>query len=293
MPENTPDGTATPEQTQPISETKTETVETTQPVETAKPSEKRKYKYKVDGEELEEEVTDDDIIKALQLSKAAPKRFKEAADTRDKMLRLYEEGKKNPLELLKTLGVNPREFAERYLYEIYKEEELPEPDRKRIEAERKAADAEGKLKEYEEKQLAEQQALETEKYRQDYDMQIASALEKASLPRLPQTVKRVASYLIKGIEKGIDIPIDKVIELVREDYENEFKELYGKADEDTIKRVLGDEKAKALAKKIASETSEQRPENRAEGVEPSQSSRSSKRKTWKEFEKELDAAIGK
>jgi len=288
MSEATPE---TPAIETPAVETKVETPEAPETTEVkVETPPKKKIKFKVDGEELEEELGDDDLPNVLAKAKGADKRFQEAADMRDKMMKLFEEGKKAPHELLKQLGIDPRKFAEEFLTPIYQEEELPEPERKRIKAEREAAEYKQRLEQLESEQQKTQSEAEVEKYKGEYDKMISDALSQTNLPRTQGTVKRVAYYMARALEKNIDdFGVNDAVALVKEDYAKEHGELYKSMTEDELLAIIGEDKARALAKKLA--TMQQKPENRADNVESNSTPRHQKKMQWNEFADKLDKTL--
>ena len=108
---------------------------TTQPavVVAEQPAEKRKYKYKVDGAEIEEELTEEDVKRHLSMSKAAYKRMSEAATTKKQSEQLIKMLRENPEEVLNNeqiMGSKKfREIAEAYLSKQL-EEEMLTPEQK-------------------------------------------------------------------------------------------------------------------------------------------------------------------
>lgn len=297
-----PENTAAPEATQaeaPVetpaenvsAEQTTEKTET--PVAEAPKVEKRKYKYKANGEEKEEELTDDDVVKALAKAAGADEKFREAASTREKIMGLVEELKKNPVEALSSLGVDFRKAAEEYLTKIYKEEELPEHERLALQYKRKMEEVEKKEKELTDKEQREIIERETEKYVAEYDKAISDAIQSSDLPKTRSTVRRIASYLERAVSKGVDVDVKDIIPIVREDYINEFKETFGNADEKQIMDILGKDKAAAVSKAVAQSVIV-KPDNKADAsIQPKNVAPKSKKVKWTDLEKELDARLGK
>jgi len=90
-------------------------------------AERRKYKFKVDGAEIEEELSDTDVHVRLQKALAAEKRFKEASDQRKSIEQALKTIKSDPAKALKELaGIDLDEWAEQRLTERYQEALMPE-----------------------------------------------------------------------------------------------------------------------------------------------------------------------
>lgn len=121
--------------------------------EARREAERRKYQFKVDGKEWEEELSEDDVKIRLQKAIAADKRMQEAAEYRKKFNEALEYGKQNPADAFKKLfGVDLDEYAEKRLAEKYQEAIMPEHERAVLE-ERKAREAaEAQLKQIREAQ---------------------------------------------------------------------------------------------------------------------------------------------
>ena len=64
------------------------------------PIEKKKFKYKADGAEIEEELDDAEVGNRLSLAKAAQKRMQEAASIQKQTQAFYEALQKDPLSVL-------------------------------------------------------------------------------------------------------------------------------------------------------------------------------------------------
>ena len=68
----------------------------------------------------------------------------------------------------------------------------------------------------------------------------------SGLPKTPQTLKRVAELMHSALKKGYELDVATAVDMVRESYQNDMMELYGKLDGDKLVGLLGED----LAKKI-------------------------------------------
>lgn len=220
-------------------------------------SNKKKFKLKVDGQELEEEIdlADEETLKRhLQMSKAAQKRMSEAAQVRrqaEELVGMFKGDLKSVLKQADKLGKSPeqvRKELEDYFMEVIQEETLT-PEQKTIrEAQRIVQENEERSKrEAEEKEAAIRTQLE-EKYAQDYDRKITDALMNSGLPKTARTVKRMASLMAKNLDLGLELEPKDLVHMVREDYLSEIKELFGATDGDTLLKLLGDDVANKIRK---------------------------------------------
>ena len=136
-------------------------------------AEKRKYQLKVDGQDIEEELSDDDIRVRLQKSHAVDKRFAEVANQRKQIEAALSQLKNDPAKALKEIaGLDLDEWAEKRILERYQEAMMPEAEREKAEMQRKLADYERQFEEQKTSaESAKQQAYEQqvfEKTEQDF-----------------------------------------------------------------------------------------------------------------------------
>lgn len=246
-----------------------ETVETVEAAETtetnqAEPKpERKKYKVKVDNEEME--VDEDELIRGYAHNKAASKRMQEAAERRKQSEEFIELLRKDPKAVLqhKDLNIDVKALAEQILAEHMEEQLLTEDEKERRELKRK-------LDEYEQReqqrQQTEQQArfeAATAKQIEEFDNMFTEALNTSGLPKTRQTVARMAHYMQLAIANGhADVTAADVVENVRADYLNEITALFGEANDEVLMQLIGEQigeriskaqmnKIKAAQKKVA------------------------------------------
>jgi hypothetical protein len=215
------------------------------PAEATTPPEPRKYKVKVNGAETD--VDEQELILGYQTRKAADEKFREAAAARkqaEEFVAMMKNGQF--FEVAKKLGLDPRALSEKYLMEILEEESLDPKDRELKELKKQLA----KTKEAEEaaqreKEEGERAAL-TERYTEEYTKQIVEALSSSGLPKTEHTVKRMAFYMHQGLQRGMDLSAQEVVELVRQDYLTEQQALYSSLDGDNLVKLLGEDTAKKI-----------------------------------------------
>lgn len=199
------------------------------PAKDDKPAEApRKFKVKVDGQELE--VSEEDLLRGYQTREAADKRFKEGAQARkeaeayraevNSVLELMQKDPRGFAEKAKGLGINPAEFAEAILRPIVEEEIAAEEEKQMSPEQLKQREMEKKLRGYEAKEAeAAKQAAEAEKAKaaqatqaatdartQEYSSIILEALKATNLPHTHETGLEMVDLLQETIERGI--PLD-------------------------------------------------------------------------------------
>lgn len=207
-------------------------------------AEKRKYTYKVDGKEVSEELTDDDVKKHLSMSKAAYKRMSEAAETKkqsEQLIRMLRENPEAVFENEQIMGQKKfRDIAEAYLAKTL-ESEMLTPEQRQQKKEQSELQ---KYREAERKQKEAQESEQMEKlqnhYAQEFEKNIIKGLSSQNLPKTPTTVKRMAQLMAKNLEHGLDLPPEAIAELVRQDYVRDIQELFGSTEADALVSLLGE-----------------------------------------------------
>lgn len=173
------------------------------PAETKAEKERRKYKLKVDGQEIEAELDDDDIVRELQLARAAQKRMREAAQVRQESQRLTAALKAGDLAALAEQGLDVAPLVERHLLE-QAQRALLTPEQIRVqELERENA----KLKESTEKEAAKakeaaQQQADELTWR-ELEPKLLTAAQEFDLPRDPKTMELLASVGLEFLDAGV------------------------------------------------------------------------------------------
>lgn len=220
----------------------------------------KKLKLKVDGKEFDEELPfelpeDPKAIeymqRQLQLAKMGQSRSKYASDLEKQVAEFFSDLKKNPRAILSNpdVGVDLKKLAREIIEEdIANSQKSPEQlEKEKLESELKAL-KEQQAKEKKEFEEREFQRLQEQAYEQ-YDMQINKALETSGLPKSPYVIKKMAEYMLIGLQKGKDVSADDVVPLVREEIQNDIKELFSAAPDELVEQMLGKEKLTSLRKK--------------------------------------------
>lgn len=213
---------------------------------------KQKFKYKADGQEIEEELDETEITNRLSLAKAAHKRMQEAAKTTKQVEQFIERLKNDPISILtndKLMGQQKfREIAEQFLIKQLELEQMS-PEQKRF------MENENKLKEYERKEQERVKAEEAQKMQElerhwanQYEQTIISALQSSELPKNQYTVKRMAELLQKNLAMGLDLEPQQLAQLVREDYMLEHKSLIKDATPEQLLAIFGEDVVNKIRK---------------------------------------------
>ncbi len=219
---------------------KKEASSTPDPLKEAAKEAARKFKVKVDGEELE--IEEEELKRGYAHQKAANKLFQEG-----KMLRKQSEEylsmMRDPekfFETAKKLGHDPRALAEKYLANQL-EDELMDPKDKRIrdlESQQALRDQE---KENEKKKEEDKltQTLKT-KFAKEYSDSFVAALQESNLPADKITVGEMAAYIGRAAAIGFKLSAKDAATLVEQDQELKAQKKFGKnADVKAIVKFLG------------------------------------------------------
>lgn len=217
----------------------------------------KRLKLKVDGQEIEEEIdlNDEETLKRhLQMSKAAQKRMSEAAKARqqaEQLVKMFQGNIKDVLKQSDKLGKKPEDIRrelEEYFAEQLEEELLSPEQRKLRDAERIIREREEETKRAKEAEEAKFREHWQNHYAQEYDRKITEALSTSGLPKTPKTVRRMAELMSKNLDMGLDLEPKQLVDIVREDYLSEIKELFSSSDGDTLLKLLGDDVANKIRK---------------------------------------------
>lgn len=224
----------------------------------------RKLKLKVDGKEFEEELPfefDDkpEIVaylqKELQLSRMGQKRANESSEYKkqlDGVGKFLAEAKGNPAkvrELMKELGVDEKSVAASIIEEeMERAKKSPEQlEREKMEGELRSLkeEREQEKKDYETREFQRLQEQESQRY----DTAISSALEKSDLPKSPYVVKKMAEYLLLGLQNNVDVTPEELLPLVREEIHNDLRQMFSVMPEEVIEQMIGKDTLKRLRKR--------------------------------------------
>lgn len=221
----------------------------------------KQLKIKFNGKDLNEdlpfEIPDTDearnyMTNKLQMSRLAQNKSQQYSQLEGEVKNFVEMLKKDPRKILSdpNIGVDVKQFAAQILQEeIENSQKSPEQlKQEALEKEIKSLKEE-REKEKEDNRQRELTRLEAQEYER-YDMLMTKALEThKDLPRSPYVIKKMADYMLLGVEKGMDISPEDVIPLVREEIKNDLKEMFAVMPEDVIEQLVGKETITRLRKK--------------------------------------------
>lgn len=220
----------------------------------------KNLRIKVDGREFDEElpfeIPDDEeavewMKRNLQMSRMGQKRSQELSTLEKEVRSFIDELKKNPRKVLSdpTIGIDVKRLAAEVIEEeIENAQKSPEQlERERLERELKD------LKEQREREKEELNQREFERIQQEsferYDMLIGQALEKSDLPKSPYVVKKMADYMLLGLQNGIDVSPADVVPIIREELQDELKDMFAVMPDEVVEAIIGKDVLTRVRKK--------------------------------------------
>ncbi len=209
---------------------------------------KKKLLIKVDGQEMEEELSWDDeegLKRHLQKSKAFDKRVKEYSTYKGQVDQFLKQLKDNPESVLEKMGFNIDEFAEKRLSKKVEEMSKSPEQLAREKMEQELDDLRKKMKMTEEqKEQSEMEKLRNEQAA-SIQSEIQTALESATtkLPkRNPFVVQKIAQNMILAMKNGYpEVTAKDVIPIVEKQWREELKSYFDTSSEDIIEELVGKE----------------------------------------------------
>lgn len=213
----------------------------------------KKFKLKVDGKEVEEEIDmadEEGLTKKLQLARAAQKRMQEATELKKAAEEFIEMLRSNPRKVLQdpNINVDLKKFVQEYLdEEIQNASKSPEQVEKE-KLQKELEDLKEKYKKDEEdrksREFSRLQAEQEEKIQTD----IEGALKTSNLPKTPYTVRKMAEMMMLALQNDIDLSPKDLVPLLRKQMTADIKDLFSASGDDVMEELLGKENISRLRK---------------------------------------------
>lgn len=212
---------------------------------------------KVNGKE--QQVPIEQLVDRYQRGEGANEKFAEAAAIRDQAASIIKTLQSNPLAVLRhpALGIPKeqlRKMMEGALYEEISYEKMSPEQREALDNKRRLEAMEQEKKVNAETQERQKMAELRKHYSETFHKQIVDALDTSKMPKTAYTAKRMAYYMHqvlgaarkKGIQGDVPMPMDKITELVKKDYETDISHLLGAMPDDNLVTVLGKDTLKRI-----------------------------------------------
>ena len=216
-----------------------------------------KLKYKVDGEEIEEELDEHEIRMRVQKGRGAEKRFEEAARMRKQFEDAVALGKRDPAAAMKQLfDLDLDSWAEQRLEEKFQDALLPEAEREKRQLQKELENYKRQAEEQKAAQENERRTAQERHVFQETEAQFLEAFKASGLdPQYARTVVMplAADVALAALKQGLDLsPQDAIKEAnkrLNKVAQNATKGLKG----DSLLKFLGDDVVKeVLRARIAS-----------------------------------------
>jgi hypothetical protein len=220
----------------------------------------RKFKLKVDGQEMETEIDLNDmeaVKNELQLSAAAKRRMQETANIKKQYLKEMERLKSDPFSVLAEMGLDPEElsagFIQKKIEEMKKSPEQLAAERMQSEMQELRA----KLKAQEEKEQQAEMSKLNEQAVSSLNQEIDKAISgHTKLPNSPLVRKKIADSMLWAINNGFgDVTADDVVPLVEKELRSELGSLFEGLEDEAFEDWVGKERlTKARKKRVAAKS---------------------------------------
>lgn len=213
---------------------------------------KKKFKYKADGAEVEEELDDSEIANRLALARGANKRMQEAAITRKQTEQLLTKLKDNPIEVLnddRIMGQKKfREIAENFLIEQIKLEQMSPEQKAQLDQQKELERYKNEEKLRKEDEEKQKSATLEKQYVEKFEKTIIDALQSSNLPKNTKTVSRMAQLLQLSIKNGLEADAPMLAQMARDEYSGDLRALVNDMNAEQIIAFLGDDVSNKLRK---------------------------------------------
>lgn len=224
---------------------------------------KIKFNGKESLEDLPFEIPDDAksidyMTRQIQMSKLSQSKAQEYSDLEKEVKSFVEQLKKDPRKVLSdpTIGIDIKKLAAQVIEEeIQNSQKSPEQlEREKLENELRAIKEE-REREKEDNKQSELKRLQQQEFER-YDMLFTQAIEKSDLPKSPYIVKKMSDYMLMGLQQGIDVTPEDVLPLVREEMQNDLREMFAVMPEDVIEKIVGKDVINKIRKKSVAKAKE-------------------------------------
>jgi len=233
-----------------------------------------KFKLKVYGKEIEEEIDLGDkekLTRMFQKAHAADRQMQESSDLRKSAEQFIDMLRTNPRKVLSdpNIGVDMKKFVQEYLDEQI-ENSTKSPEQLALEkAQKELEEFREKYKTEEEKRKSDQLAKMQDEHEEKVQTDIESALKGSELPKTAYTVRKMAEMMIQALENDIELSPKDLVPLIRKQMQHDIKELFSSSSDDVLEEMLGKDNISRIRKRnIAKVKQQQQVAQTANSVKP-------------------------
>lgn len=223
---------------------------------------KLKIKYNNKEEDVEFDPNDDDFLrKQFQMAKLGTSKAQEYSQLEKEVVAFVDELRKNPRKALANpaIGVDIKKLAAEIIQEeIEASQKSPEQlEKEKLEKELNALrDERNKEKEaFRSKELERLQEQEFGRYSELMD----KAFKEHNIPKNDYMTKRIADYMIMGLNENMKLVPGDIVPLVKTEMMNDLKDMFAVMPAEAIKEVIGKETLDKIRKYNLSKSKEKPP----------------------------------
>lgn len=218
----------------------------------------KQLKLKFNGKEILEDLPfeiDEEHVewmtKQRQKSMLSDHKANEYKQLENEVGAFIQELRKNPRKALSNpaIGLDIKQFAAEILQEeIENSQKSPEQlEKEALQRELEEIRSE-RSREKEEAQARELERM-TEREYERFDTLMSEAIEASDLPKSPFVVKKMTEYMMLGIEHGINVQPKDIIPIIREEIQQDIKDMFRVMPADVIEQIIGSDALGKLRKK--------------------------------------------
>lgn len=214
-------------------------------------------KLRIKDLELDEESAHAEIMRGRANGRVlteAQKRLQRAEQLEQGHAKRLDSYKSDLSQLFKDAGLSPEDakrIASEYLYKNHIEPGTLTPEQTALrEAQAKLQSYEAKEKEAAEARTKTEQETTYTEQAKEIEQVILGALKSGDVPSSRYAVARMASKMEAYERRGAQLSPEQVAGLVREDYGQEFGQMFGEASVDDIRALVGDKAFRPFVRKV-------------------------------------------
>lgn len=241
----------------------------------------QKFVVTIDG--VDEELTQDELIKYAQKSKAADKRFQESAQIKKEAAELIRMLRDSPERVLADpaiLGSDEKviELAQKILAKKIEEESKPQAVREKERLEKELQELREANKRNEEERKRQEYETMVKQHESQLEEQIQDAMESSGLPKSPYVLKRLADVMISSLEYDKEISPKQAMNIVKREMQKDLKEYFDASPEDMLEELLGSDNIKRLRKRQVAKIKAEQAAPTASQIKPAASAKAEPQK---------------
>ncbi len=220
------------------------------PAATPEPDPKpRRFRFKgnVDGKDVEEDLSEDEIQVRLSKAAAAEARLREAAELKRKFHQAVAAGRDNPAKAFKDIfGLDLDQYAMQQLAERYRESTLTPEEQAKRKLERERDDYKKQLDTIEAKRKTDEKRAFEEKVWADTERNILEALKTGGFEKSKAMLHLVADVAEAALDYGIELSPPQLVAEAQKRMQSYVKQVIPALKGPRLLEFLGDSTVKEV-----------------------------------------------